>query len=199
MLHASLIALCVMLVSMAPFPTLHGLPFEKKLFCLKNEVQTARMRLETSRYHQGSCAVDDYVDEFKELIDLAGYEEGANIVLKFCHGLNPEIQRYIACLTSGRPDDDEPEGWYEAAVLCDDNRIANDTFQATFRTTKPSSLSSSVLNATSNTVRAPAASYVALQISKQLLKTHRVLPTTSQFSKLPLLLKDLNAMDIDAT
>jgi len=52
-------------------------------FCPKNEVQTACMDLETSKYHQGSCSVDEYIDEFCELVDCAEYTEGTNIVLKF--------------------------------------------------------------------------------------------------------------------
>jgi len=70
-------------------------------FCPKNEVQTAHMDLETSKYHQGSHSVDEYVDEFCELVDCTEYTEGANIVLKFQHGLSPIIQNYITCLTYG--------------------------------------------------------------------------------------------------
>ena len=57
--------------------------------------------LETSKYHQGSRSVNEYVDEFRELVDHAEYTEGMNIVLKFRHGLSPIIQNYIACLTYG--------------------------------------------------------------------------------------------------
>ena len=57
--------------------------------------------LETSKYHQGSHSVDKYVNKFCELVDCAEYTEGANIVLKFQHGLSPIIQNYIACLTYG--------------------------------------------------------------------------------------------------
>jgi len=68
-------------------------------FCPKNEVQTAHTDLETSKYHQGSHSVDEYVNEFCELVDRAEYTEGANIVLKFQHGLSPIIQNHITCLT----------------------------------------------------------------------------------------------------
>jgi hypothetical protein len=52
-------------------------------FCPKNEVQTARMNLETMRYFQGSKTVDKYIDEFCEMINGARYFEGSHIVLKF--------------------------------------------------------------------------------------------------------------------
>ena len=166
-----------------------------ELFCPKNEMQAARMRLETSKYHQGSRAVDDYVDEFRELIDMAKYEEGANIVLKFRHGLNSEIQRYIACLTAGRPSDDDPEEWFEAAILCDDNRIANDAFQATFRPTK-----SHTFAPASN--RTAPASNVGSNHSKLANPVRGTLPmpTASLFPSKAVTpsSKDPNAMEIDA-
>jgi len=43
----------------------------------------AHTDLETSKYHQGSHSVDEYIDEFHELVDCAEYTEGVNIVLKF--------------------------------------------------------------------------------------------------------------------
>jgi hypothetical protein len=52
-------------------------------FCPKNEVQLALAKLETSTYHQNRKTVDDYIDEFRELIDQAGYREGLAIVVKF--------------------------------------------------------------------------------------------------------------------
>jgi len=104
-------------------------------FCPKNEVQTAHTDLETSKYHQGSCSVDKYVNEFHELVDCAEYTEGANIVLKFRHGLSPIIQNYIGCLTYGQPSDDIPKDWYNAVILCDENCIVNSVFQLTLQST----------------------------------------------------------------
>jgi len=104
-------------------------------FCPKNEVQMACTDLETSKYHQGSHSVNEYIDEFHELVDHAEYTEGVNIVLKFQHGLSPIIQNYIACLTYGRPSNDIPKDWYDAAILCDENHIANSAFQSTLRST----------------------------------------------------------------
>jgi hypothetical protein len=61
---------------------------------------------------------------------------GKNIVLKFRHGLQQSIQNYITCLTYGRPSDDSPQEWYNAAILCDENCIANSAFQSTFHNTR---------------------------------------------------------------
>jgi Retrotransposon gag protein/Zinc knuckle len=97
-------------------------------FCPKNETQLALAKLETSAYHQGRRSVDEYVDDFKELIDQAGYTEGLAIVVKFRRGLQREIQDQIAHLAFGRPGDDYPEAWYDAAIGSDENRIANSMF-----------------------------------------------------------------------
>jgi Retrotransposon gag protein/Zinc knuckle len=103
-------------------------------FCPKNEVQTSRTKLETVTYFQGSCMVDKYVNTFKEAMDKACYFEGAHIVLKFCQGLNAKIQDHVACLTQGRPSDEIPRQWYDAAILCDENCIANTAFTSSPRT-----------------------------------------------------------------
>ena len=102
-------------------------------FCPKNEIQTARTVLETSKYFQGSRTVDEYVDDFREMVERARYFEGAHIVMKFRQGLNPNIQDHVACLTSGRPSDDLPREWYAAATLCDENCIANEAFRSSSR------------------------------------------------------------------
>jgi hypothetical protein len=104
-------------------------------FCPKNETQMALARLETSAYHQNKRAIDDYIDEFRDLIDLAGYTEGLAIVIKFRKGLQSDIQDQIAQLPYGRPDDDDPDEWYEAAVRCAANRQANAIFHGSVRTT----------------------------------------------------------------
>jgi hypothetical protein len=54
----------------------------------KNKIQNARTNLKTSKYFQGSRTVDEYVDEFREMIDCAHYFKGAHIILKFHQGLN---------------------------------------------------------------------------------------------------------------
>jgi len=40
--------------------------------------------------------VDDYIDEFSELVDEAGYTDGLSIVMKFRKGLDRDIQDRIA-------------------------------------------------------------------------------------------------------
>ena len=57
-------------------------------FCLKNEATVALTKLKSSCYYQGQKAVDDYIDEFSELINEAGYTDGLSIVMKFWKGLN---------------------------------------------------------------------------------------------------------------
>jgi hypothetical protein len=52
-------------------------------FCPKNKVQTLRTELETLRFFQGGQDVDEYVNDFHELIQHAQYFEGAHIALKF--------------------------------------------------------------------------------------------------------------------
>jgi Retrotransposon gag protein/Zinc knuckle len=107
-------------------------------FCPKNEVQTSRTDLETATYFQGSRTVDEYVDSFREVVEKARYFEGAHIVLKFRQGLNAKIQDHVACLTQGRPSDEIPQQWYDAAILCDENRIANAAFTSSPRTSRQS-------------------------------------------------------------
>jgi hypothetical protein len=97
-------------------------------FCPKNETQLALAKLETAGYYQARRSVDDYVDDFRELIDQAGYKEGLAIVVKFRRGLQRDIQDQIAQLAIGRPPDDDPEAWYDAAIRSDENRIANALF-----------------------------------------------------------------------
>ena len=40
-------------------------------------------RLESCQYHQDKRLVDEYIDEFKELIEKAEYMDGPAIVMKF--------------------------------------------------------------------------------------------------------------------
>jgi hypothetical protein len=105
--------------------------FEKDFstkFCPKNEATAALTKLKSTCYYQGWKAVDDYIDEFSELVDEAGYTDGLSIVMKFRKGLDRDIQDRIVEMVQGRPSDDDPEGWYSAARTFDANRTANQAF-----------------------------------------------------------------------
>ena len=106
-------------------------------FCPKNEAQLALAKLETSGYHQGRRTVDEYIDDFRDLVDMAGYKEGLAIVVKFRRGLQRDIQDQIATLPVGGPSDSDPEAWYQAALRCSANREANAIFHAQPRMTIP--------------------------------------------------------------
>lgn len=79
------------------------------------------------------------MDEFKDLIDRAGYSEGLAIVTKFRRGLQRDIQDLIAQLPMGRPEDNEPEEWYAAAIRIAENRATNATFHGGAKTSTPTS------------------------------------------------------------
>src|SRR3979490_87158 len=64
----------------------------RSTFCLENEATTSLMRLESEQYFQGRRTVDQYVDEFSDLIDLSGYSDPLAIAITFRRGLNPSTQ-----------------------------------------------------------------------------------------------------------
>jgi Retrotransposon gag protein len=106
-------------------------------FCPKNEATVALTKLESTRYYQGRKSVDDYIDEFSELVKEASYSDGLSIVMKFRKGLDRDIQDRIAEMVQGRPEDDDPEEWYAAAQVLDANRAANQAFHSTQRVVAP--------------------------------------------------------------
>jgi hypothetical protein len=113
--------------------------FEKDFstkFCSKNEATAALTKLESACYYQGQKAVDDYIDEFLELVDEARYINGLSIVMKFGKGLDQDIQDRIAEMVQGRPSDDDPESWYGTCTF-DANRTANQTFHGAQCQTAP--------------------------------------------------------------
>jgi len=90
--------------------------------------------LESTAYYQKARSLDDYVDEFQDLITDSGYTDPRTIVVKFRRGLNPQIQNAVATMASGRPSDTNPNGWYEMARTVDENRATNEAFQSAHRT-----------------------------------------------------------------
>ena len=91
--------------------------------------------LESAGYYQKGRNVDDYLDEFRNLITESGYSDPKVIVVKFRRGLNSSIQNSIATMTTGRPSDVDYEGWYSAARRIDQAKAANEAFQANLRPT----------------------------------------------------------------
>lgn len=126
-------------------------------FFVQSEVQAAITRLGTSAYHQGSRTVDDYTDEFCDLVDKSGYKEGLTLVVKYRKGLNPDIQSAIATMTTGQPGDDQPEEWYRAAIKCDENRLTNEAFLST----KPSTRSNPAPVRTNNSMFRTSTTFAA--------------------------------------
>jgi hypothetical protein len=84
--------------------------------------------LEGQTYFQSDRSIDDYLDDFRDLISESGYTSPKTIVVKFRRGLDPEVCDAIATMATGRPDDLDPEGWYEAAVRIDQNQAMNAAF-----------------------------------------------------------------------
>ena len=76
--------------------------FKQEFFPLHEDI-AAMTTLESQSYYQGRRTVEQYIDEFQELLHKAGYIEGSSIVMKFRRGLNPVIQSRIATQTKGRP------------------------------------------------------------------------------------------------
>lgn len=102
----------------------------RETFFPENEATDARMKLESSGYFQGRRSVEAYVDEFEDLIELSGYSDQLNTVVKFRRGLHPTIQDRIAEMGKDRPKDDDPDSWYAAARMFDQNRRANEAFHS---------------------------------------------------------------------
>ena len=62
---------------------------------------TAINRLKSTAYFQWNHSVDAYLDEFIDLIVEAGYTDAKKVVIKFCKGLDPQIQNVIATIVRG--------------------------------------------------------------------------------------------------
>ena len=96
-------------------------------------------RLESATYYQKNRSLDDYLDEFLDLVADSGYTDPKTIVLKFRRGLHSSIQNAVATMTSGRPSDSNPEQWYSAARTVDENRASNEAFTSSSRGPAPTS------------------------------------------------------------
>ena len=105
----------------------------RKDFTPLNEEAAAVNALETTSYFQGRRMVDDYLDQFRDLIHESGYSDPKTIVVKFRRGLDRRISTALASMSTGRPADTDPEAWYHLAVRMDQNRAADEAFHASLR------------------------------------------------------------------
>src|SRR6202522_3225017 len=105
----------------------------KEEFCPAHTDIAAINRLESVAYFQNKRSVDEYLDEFMDLVTEAGYTDNKTIVVKFRRGLDPHIQDAIATMTSGCPSDKILSLWYNAAWTLDQNRATNDAFWSFYR------------------------------------------------------------------
>jgi Retrotransposon gag protein len=105
----------------------------KKEFTPAHVDSLAINHLETTAYYQKSRSLNDYLDEFRDLITDSGYTDPKTIVVKFRRGLNPQIQNAVVTMASGRPSDTDPTRWYELACTVDENRATNEVFQSAYR------------------------------------------------------------------
>ena len=104
----------------------------RKDFCLAHTDITAINKLESTNYYQKSWSIDDYLDEFVELIAEVGYTDPKTTVVKFQKGLGPQIQNTIATMAYRCPSDASPEDWYKAAKNVNQNCTANEAFKLAY-------------------------------------------------------------------
>jgi hypothetical protein len=113
--------------------------FEKdfaRLFYPLAEDSDARLKLEGNEYYQGRRTVDDYVDEFEDLVDRGGLTDKFAIVLKFRVGLNPAIASTIANQPNP-PDYNDVEGWVANAQRIDKNHNLETLVRSTRNASTP--------------------------------------------------------------
>jgi len=108
--------------------------FRKDFLPLDSEA-TAINVLETTTYFQGKRTVDDYLDQFRDLVEDSGYTDPKTIVVKFRRGLDRRIASTLASMASGRPSDNKPDEWYQLAIQMDQNRATEEAFQSSHRPT----------------------------------------------------------------
>jgi len=106
--------------------------FRKDFMPLNSEAAAVNV-LETTSYFQGRRSVDDYLDQFKDIIEDSGYSDPKMIVVKFRRGLDRRISTALVGMTYGRPTDTDPEAWFRLAIRMDQNRAADEAFHTSHR------------------------------------------------------------------
>ena len=115
----------------------------RKDFTPLDAESTAINMLETTSYFQGKQTVDEYLDQFHDLIYDSGYTDKKTIIVKFHCGLDCQITSALAGMASSCPSDTNSEAWFKLAIQMDQNHTADEAFQASHRQTPmaPSHLS----------------------------------------------------------
>jgi len=114
--------------------------FRKDFMPLDAEVAAINV-LETTAYFQGKWLVDDYLDQFRDLIYDSGYTDLKTVMVKFHRGLDRRISTALAGMAFGRPSDTDPEAWFHLAVRIDQNRAADEASNISHRQPYPPTLS----------------------------------------------------------
>ena len=86
-----------------------------KEFCPTHSNSTTINKLESTSYYQKTRSVDDYLDEFLDLIAESRYTDPKTLVVKFRRGLDLQIQNVVATMMNRWPSDIAPTAWYEGA------------------------------------------------------------------------------------
>ena len=108
-----------------------------KEFCPANSDSAAINKLESTTYYQKTQSIDNYLDEFPDLIAESRYMDLKTLVVKFQKGLDPQIQNAVATLTNRQPSNTALTTWYEAARNMDQNRASNEAFQSAHHISAP--------------------------------------------------------------
>jgi len=88
----------------------------RKDFTLLNAKATAVNTLEGNLHFQGKHSVNDYLDQFCDLIYDSRYTDQKTIVVKFQRGLDCCISSAIGMMAAGRPTDADSEDWFSLAI-----------------------------------------------------------------------------------
>ena len=105
----------------------------RKDFCPAHSDVAAINKLESTMYYQKSWSVDDYLDEFVELVAEAGYMDPKTTVVKFWKGLDPQIQNTTVTMAYGCPSDTSPKDWYNTAKNVGQNHAENEAFKMAYQ------------------------------------------------------------------
>jgi len=106
--------------------------FQKDFMLLDSESAAINV-LETTAYFQGKRTVDNYLDQFRDLIYDSGYTDPKTVVVKFRRGLDCRISTALAGMTYGRPSDTDLEAWFCLTVRMDQNCTADKVFHVSHR------------------------------------------------------------------